>query len=99
MNLVLDTALVGGQEVEIDLGAGGKDEPAVLGADGKVETETIHVVDGFVEHNTGYNTHIPAMLVVFVDVAEFDGQDDGVGAGGSFFDIVGGGSDVVASDA
>lgn len=96
---VATAAFVGRKEVEVDFGAGGKDEPAVLGADGKVATETIHVVDGFVEHHTGDNTEIPAVFVVFIDVAEFDGENDGVSGGSGFFDIVGGCSDFIARDA
>ena len=92
-------ALVCGQNVEIDFGARSEDEPAILGADGKVEADTIHVVDGFVKHKTGNGTNVPSVFVVFADVAEFYGKDDGVGGCCLFLDIVRGGSDVVASDA
>ena len=99
VNHVATAALVCGQEVEVDLGAGSEDEPPVLCADGKVEADAIHVVDGFANHETGDSANVPAVLVVFVDMAELDGEDNGAGGGCFFLDVVGGGSDVVASDA
>ncbi len=96
---VATAAFVGRKEVEVDFGAGGKDEPAVLGADGKIEADAIHVVDGFANHEAWGGADVPAVLVVLVDVAEFEGKDDGVSGGCGFFDIVGGCSDFIARDA
>ena len=98
MNHVTAAVLVGGQEVEVDFGARGKDEPAVLGADGKVEADAIHVVDGFANHETGNGADVPAVLVVLVDVAEFEGKDDGTSLRTNFISIIEAGVDVVTSD-
>ena len=99
MNHVSAAFRIGGEEVEVYLSAGREDEPAALGADGKVETDAVHVVYRFVEHDTRDNSDVPAVFVVFVDMAEFDGEDNGAGFGGILLTIVGGSGDVVANDA
>ena len=99
VNHVAATFRIGGEEIEVDLGAGGEDEPAVLGANSKVEADAIHVVYGFANHEARNGTNIPAVFVVLVDMAELDGEDDGAGGSGLFLDVVGGSSNVVASDA
>ncbi len=99
MNHVSAAFRIGGEEVEVYLGAGCEDEPAALCANSKVAADAVHVVDGFVEHDTRDYSYIPAVFVVLVDVAEFEGKDDGVSGGCGFFDIVGGCSDFIARDA
>ena len=98
VNHIATAALVCGQEVEVDLGAGSEDEPAVLCADGKVEADAIHVVDGFANHETGDGANVPAVLVVFVDMAELDGEDNGASLLTYFISIIGIGVDIVPSD-
>ena len=95
---VATAAFVGRKEVEVDFGAGGKDEPAVLGADGKIEADAIHVVDGFANHEAWGGADVPAVLVVLVDVAEFEGKDDGTSLRTNFISIIETGVDVVTSD-
>ena len=95
---VAAAAFVGRKEVEVDFGAGGKDEPAVLGADGKIEADAIHVVDGFANHEAWGGADVPAVLVVLVDVAEFEGKDDGTSLRTNFISIIETGVDVVTSD-
>lgn len=89
---------IGGKKVEIDLCARGEDKPAVLSANGKVEAETVHVVFRFIDHDTWYHTKVPTMFVVFVDMTEFDGKDNGISLHRLFIFIIGGGCNVVASD-
>lgn len=99
MDLVLGAGGIGGHEVEVELGAGGEDEPAVLSAHGEVETEAVHVVLGGVEHETGGNAKVPAVLVVLVEMGEFDGDKDCAGGRGGLLAVVGGGGDAIAQDA
>lgn len=95
---VATAAFVGRKEVEVDFGARGKDEPAALGTDGKIEADAIHVVDGFANHEAWGGADVPAVLVVLVDVAEFEGKDDGTSLRTNFISIIETGVDVVTSD-
>ena len=70
---------IGGQQVEINLGTGGEDEPTALGADAGINTELVELGTFgslFREIESGGNTNIPAMVIVLVDVAELDGNED-----------------------
>ena len=86
----LVTGGVGGEDVEVDFGTGGEDKPAALGADGSVETELVELCtlgSHFREIESGSDTNIPTMLVVLVDVAEFDGHNDGTEGSGLLFTV------------
>ena len=79
--LVLNIGTIGGQEVEIDLETRREDEPAALCTDGNIAAEFIEaiacgqrLVESKVESRS--NTQIPAMVVVFIDVGELEGQDN-----------------------
>ena len=81
---------IGGQQVEINLGTGGEDEPAALGADAGINTELVEFGTfgtQFREIESRSDTNIPAMLVVLVDVAKFDGYNDGTESFGYFFSV------------
>ena len=102
MNHVATAPFKGSQEVEINLGAWGKDEPAVLGADGQVATEAVELsILGILllEVESGNYAKIPAMFIVFVDMAKLDGEDEGAGFEGCFFDIIVRNGNVLAFDA
>ena len=70
---------IGGQQVEINLGTGGEDEPAALGADAGINTELVELGTfgtQFREIESRGYTNIPAMVIVLVDVTELDGNED-----------------------
>ena len=76
---------IGGQQVEINLGTGGEDEPTALGADAGINTELVELGTFgslFWEIESGGYTNIPAMVIVLVDVAELDGNEDGIEVSG-----------------
>ncbi len=76
----------GGQEVVVELNASREDEPLGLAAKGHIAAETVDVAD-VVDVETGGNAEVVAVLVVFADIAEFDGEHHGVEGVGDLFAI------------
>ena len=70
---------IGGKQVEINFRTRGEDEPAALRSDAGVNTELVELGTfgtQFREIETGSDANIPAMVIVLVDMAEFDGNED-----------------------
>ena len=71
---------ISGQQVEIDLGTRREDEPAALRTDAGINTELVELGafgSQFGEVESGGETNIPTMVIVLVDVAELDGDENG----------------------
>ena len=74
---ITTTTLICGQEVKVDFGTRGENEPAALSANCNIKTETIHVVWGSLIYHYSRNcANIPTMIVVFVYVAKFNRKDN-----------------------
>ncbi len=90
MDHITTATLVCGEDVKVDLGTRGENEPAALSANCNIKTETIHVVwCVLIYHYTWGRPNIPTVFVVFVYVAEFNGKDNRTGIGNFLRHIVG----------